>query len=141
MYKRQAYGRTVTIDLGASMSVDGVAMEFLQNKEHGVYCPRTLTVSLSENGTDFETVATVEKPVSNTANGRIRVPYTADFENARARDVYKRQILTYSWITLEAPCSTIGKPGSRLLTSSRMSKRSCGFWPGLKDVYKRQKGA
>ena len=50
-----AYGRTVTIDLGASMSVDGVAMEFLQNKEHGVYCPRTLTVSLSENGTDFET--------------------------------------------------------------------------------------
>lgn len=75
-----AYGRTVTIDLGASMSVDGVAMEFLQNKEHGVYCPRTLTVSLSENGTDFETVATVEKPVSNTANGRIRVPYTADFE-------------------------------------------------------------
>ena len=82
-----AYGRTVTIDLGASMSVDGVAMEFLQNKEHGVYCPRTLTVSLSENGTDFETVATVEKPVSNTANGRIRVPYTADFEKARARYV------------------------------------------------------
>ena len=80
-------GRTVTIDLGASMSVDGVAMEFLQNKEHGVYCPRTLTVSLSENGTDFETVATVEKPVSNTANGRIRVPYTADFEKARARYV------------------------------------------------------
>ena len=32
-------------------------------------------------------VATVEKPVSNTANGRIRVPYTADFEKARARYV------------------------------------------------------
>uniref|UniRef100_UPI003A8D5051 discoidin domain-containing protein n=1 Tax=Dysosmobacter welbionis TaxID=2093857 RepID=UPI003A8D5051 len=59
-----AYGRTVTIDLGETMSVDGVAMEFLQNREEGVYCPRTLTVSLSENGTDFETVATIEKPVS-----------------------------------------------------------------------------
>ena len=56
----------MTIDLGETMSVDGVAMEFLQNREEGVYCPRTLTVSLSENGTDFETVATIEKPVSNT---------------------------------------------------------------------------
>ena len=82
-----AYGRTVTIDLGETMSVDGVAMEFLQNREEGVYCPRTLTVSLSENGTDFETVATIEKPVSNTLDGRVRVPYTADFASARARYV------------------------------------------------------
>ena len=40
-------------------------------------------------------------------------------------------ICTYSCGTEDEPCSTIGKPGKRSDTSSRMSKRSCGFVPGL----------
>ena len=33
---------------------------------------------------------------------------------------------TYSWVTLLAPCKTIGNPGRRLLTSSRISNLSGG---------------
>ena len=44
---------------------------------------------------------------------------------------FSLMILTKFCGTEEAPCRTIGKPGRRLETSSRMSKRSCGFWPGL----------
>ena len=35
-------------------------------------------------------------------------------------------ILTYSWLTELEPCKTIGKPGKRRETSSKISKRSGG---------------
>ena len=35
-------------------------------------------------------------------------------------------ILTYSWLTDEEPCKTIGKPGSLLLTSSKISNLNGG---------------
>ena len=40
-------------------------------------------------------------------------------------------VSTSAWMTEEAPCSTMGKPGRRSLTCCRISKRSWGFWPGL----------
>ena len=38
---------------------------------------------------------------------------------------------TYLGVTEDAPWRTMGKPGRRLETSSRMSKRSWGLVPGL----------
>ena len=44
---------------------------------------------------------------------------------------YSLTILTYSCGTLDAPCKTIGNPGRRLDTSSRISSLNLGFCPGL----------
>ena len=39
---------------------------------------------------------------------------------------FSLMILTYSWLTEDEPCKTIGNPGSLLLTSSKMSNLNGG---------------
>lgn len=83
-----AYGRTVTVDLGENMSVEGFRISFIQNREYGIYNPRLVTVSLSEDGEGFEQVASVAKPNPTSLVGPVRSVYEAEFDTAyRARYV------------------------------------------------------
>lgn len=49
--------RIVTVDLGEIYAVSRVEASFLQSKAEAFYAPRSIRVSLSENGNDFMTVA------------------------------------------------------------------------------------
>ena len=83
-----AYGRTVTVDLGENMSVEGFRISFIQNREYGIYNPRLVTVSLSEDGEGFEQAASVAKPNPTSLVGPVRSVYEAEFDTAyRARYV------------------------------------------------------
>lgn len=83
----RAFGRSVTVDLGAAYAVDTVKASFIQHKEHGVYCPQRMTVYYSENGIDFQTIDNVLQPVKNTQNGYIRAEYISESTPYKARYV------------------------------------------------------
>ncbi|MBP5230383.1 MAG: DUF4855 domain-containing protein [Clostridia bacterium] len=53
----QGMGRTILFDLGAVGAVEQFVIRFLKERETGVRLPRSVSFSLSENGTDFERVA------------------------------------------------------------------------------------
>ncbi len=80
----RAVSRTITVDLEKVMAVNGFEIGFIQNKSAGIYCPQEVVFSVSENGTDFMTVAKVPNSVPNTEATPTRVVY-----NASAKKNYK----------------------------------------------------
>lgn len=48
--------RIITFDLGQKMAVEVVSASFLHKKTSGIYAPRYINISLSENGNDYRRV-------------------------------------------------------------------------------------
>lgn len=65
----RGFGRVITVDLGDVCAVESVHTRFLQNQVYGIYCPISVDVSLSENGTDFMPAGSAANPISTTAYG------------------------------------------------------------------------
>ncbi len=80
-------GRDIIIDLESEMTVTGFQTAFVQLNADGIYCPKEVTFSLSEDGENFMTVFKVKNPIPNTAEGTHRAVYKAFGEGYRARYV------------------------------------------------------
>lgn len=65
----RGFGRVITIDLGDVCAVESVYTRFLQNQMYGIYCPISLEVALSENGTEFMPAGGAANPIPTTASG------------------------------------------------------------------------
>ena len=83
----KGFGRSITVDLESVCAVDKVQAYFIQHKDDGIYCPVKTDVYLSENGSDFQKVDSVESPVRNTENGYIRVEFLSETKKYKARYV------------------------------------------------------
>ena len=76
--------RTITLDLEQVMAVEGFEVAFIQRKTAGIYCPKQVVFSISENGEDYMTVASVRNPVDNTVETPTRATY-----NFISKKIYK----------------------------------------------------
>ena len=82
--------RTITLDLGAVMAVDGFEATFIQNKRFGIYCPQELVISVSEDGISYMTLNTISNSVDNT----VEIP-TSVVYNASAGKSYKARYVRF----------------------------------------------
>lgn len=76
----------VTIDLGEVKELGYVSAKFMQLTGPGVYLPDYVTVSVSENGTDFQEVGRVQNDVSTEISTLVLKDFTTRFA-ARGRYV------------------------------------------------------
>lgn len=79
-------GRSLVIDLGEAYSVCGFDIGFIQDKGMGIYSPEQVRFSLSEDGTDYYEIKTVDSPYPASFAMQVRACYGAEFEKSyRAR--------------------------------------------------------
>lgn len=71
---------SVTIDLGEVNAVSSVELRTLQIKSAGIYCARYVYVAVSENGTDFGTVGTLDDGKSITSDAKQIVIHTVPLD-------------------------------------------------------------
>lgn len=69
----------VTIDLGEVKELGYVSAKFMQLTGPGVYLPDYVTVSVSENGTDFQEVGRVQNDVSTEISTLVLKDFTTRF--------------------------------------------------------------
>ena len=90
---------SVTIDLGEVMSVRSASVGELQKRQWGIYCSRELSLSLSENGEDFGTVAKIKDYESCTSNNTERKEFVLEADKSyKARYVkvtFSSDVITY----------------------------------------------
>ena len=73
---------TVTIDLGELCAVSSVELRTLQSKAAGVYCARYVKVAVSENGTDFASVANLTDEKSVTDSSKKMITHKVELDKA-----------------------------------------------------------
>ncbi len=78
----RAISRTITVDLERVMSVDSFETAFIQRKSAGIYCPKEVVYSISENGEDYMTIARVANSVDNMFENPTRVVYRASADKS-----------------------------------------------------------
>ncbi len=72
----RGFGRSIVIDLGDIYAVSGFDAGFIHDRNSGIYCPERVSLSLSENGTDFHTVSEAEAPYPASFAENVRAVYT-----------------------------------------------------------------
>ena len=79
----------VVIDLGEKTKFSEVTGSFLQAASSWIYLPEAVTVSLSDDGTNFTEVGRVERPEEMREVAEVRCPFTVrgDFEARYVRVV------------------------------------------------------
>ena len=78
-------GRTLTVDLGEVCSVSGFDIGFIHDRKMGIYSPECVKLLLSENGSDFYYVASVDAPYPSSFDMQVRAAYSATTKAHRAR--------------------------------------------------------
>jgi len=80
-----------TIDLGKPVSVHKISVRFLQNISSWIFLPTSVAFSVSENGQQFEPIATLKNWVSPRVNDVVVKPFTCNCSGKPVR-----------WVRVEA---------------------------------------
>lgn len=109
-------GRQLIIDLEKISAVSSVSGDVLQQAEWGIRAPKAIGVSISENGADWQGVATIDLAIENDETIEM-VKFTADFgKTYRARYV-KLQFLINPHVAI----SEIEVIGTKKIPSNAIS--------------------
>jgi hypothetical protein len=74
-----------TIDLGTSQAVGRITLGALQNVSIGIHSPARVEFSISDDGLNFETVATVANTLQSSSSGILRAAFSSDWIDRAAR--------------------------------------------------------
>lgn len=112
----QGDGRQIIIDLEKISAVSQVKGDFLQQTVWGVRLPEAVGISVSENGVDWQGVATVDITTDNTSEIKF-VPFTADLKKPYRARYVKVQFL----VTPFAALSEIEVIGTKKIPANAVS--------------------
>ncbi|PYI53992.1 DUF4855 domain-containing protein [Paenibacillus flagellatus] len=102
--------RSVTIDLEAPSTIESIALNVLQDIPVGIFFPREVTFSISNNGQAWERLDAVPSSVSTTAKGPLTQKMQKNGIHKTARYV-KLDIPVDSWLFMDE-IEVVGTPGA-----------------------------
>lgn len=92
--------RSVVIDMGQVNTVNQIQAHFLQYKAKGIYTPRKVSYSVSQDGINWSDAGTVNTSISLTSDLKIDQFYTVDSLNYQARYV-RMSFPTDIWVFVD----------------------------------------
>lgn len=92
--------RSIVIDLKQNSTINKFSLHFIHDKASGVLFPRKVVYSVSQNGTDWADVGTVNTSVSLTTSSVTTQYYTLDALNYQARYI-KATFYTDEWVFVD----------------------------------------
>lgn len=79
-------GRSITVDLEDVFAISGFETGFIHDNNAGIYSPESIKLLLSENGSDYYEVASVDSPYPASFGMQVRAVYSATLDKPiRAR--------------------------------------------------------
>jgi hypothetical protein len=126
----QGDGRQIIIDLEKICAVSEVKGDFLQQAVWGIRLPEAVGVSVSENGTDWQGVATVDITSENKDDIKL-VKFTADFKKVYRARYIKVQFL----VTPFAALSEIEVIGTKKIPADAVTPDPDADVTRLRDRY------
>jgi hypothetical protein len=126
----QGDGRQIIIDLGKISAVSEVKGDLLQQIEWGIRLPKAVGVSVSENGIDWQGVASVDIQTDNVNEIKF-VKFTADFKKVYRARYVKVQLL----VTPFAAISEIEVFGTKKIPANAVAPDPNANTTRLRDRY------